>query len=83
MVQRAFKKCGISVAIDGSEDTAIKIRGLEQYTVHNTVSESESEEENLFELDSSDEESFWRFLYHITACTDCLYTSHYSVIGHI
>ena len=58
MVQCAFKKCGISVAIEGSEDTAIKICGLEQYTVHNTVSESESEEENLFELDSSDEESF-------------------------
>ena len=58
MVQHAFKKCGISVAIDGNEDAAIKIRGLEQYTVHNTVSESESEEENLFELDSSDEEPF-------------------------
>lgn len=58
MVQRAFKKCGISVAIDGSEDAAIKICRLKQYTVHNTVSESESEEENLFELDSSDEKSF-------------------------
>ena len=57
MVQRAFKKCGISVSIDGSEDAAINIRGLEEYTVRSTVSESESEEEDLFELDSSDDES--------------------------
>ena len=57
MVQSAFKKCGISVSIDGSEDAAINIRGLEEYTVRSTVSESESDEEDLFELDSSDDES--------------------------
>ena len=54
MVQRAFKKCGISVPINGSEDTDIKIRGLEGYTVR--ISESDSEPEDLFELDSSDGE---------------------------
>lgn len=52
--QRAFKKCGISTAIDGSEDASIKIRGLEGYVVRNTESDSEEEE---FELDTSDSES--------------------------
>ena len=55
MVQRAFKKCGISVLIDGSEDTAIKICGLEGYSVR-LQSESDSEPEDLFELDSSENE---------------------------
>ena len=55
MVQCAFKKCGISVPIDGSEDAAIKIRGLEDYIVRNTPEDSESEEDML-ELDSSDDE---------------------------
>ena len=51
MVQRAFKKCGISVPIDGSEDAVIKICGLEGYIVHNTPEDSESEKE-MFALDS-------------------------------
>ena len=33
MIQRAFRKCGISVAVDGSEDVEIHIEGLEDYTV--------------------------------------------------
>ena len=33
MIIRSFKKCGISVAIDGSEDKEIIIEGLEDYTV--------------------------------------------------
>lgn len=33
MVCRSFKKCGISVAIDGSEDDQIHIEGLEDYSV--------------------------------------------------
>ena len=33
MIQRAFRKCGISVAVDGSEDDEIHIEGLEDYTV--------------------------------------------------
>ena len=55
MVQHAFKKCGISVPIDGSEDAAIKICGLEGYIVRNTPEDSESEED-MFDLDSSDDE---------------------------
>ena len=33
MIVRSFEKCGISVPIDGSEDSTIKIEGLEDYTV--------------------------------------------------
>lgn len=58
MVQCAFKKCGISLSIDGSQDAAIKIRGIEGYIVRNVSVDSDSEsEEDLFELDSSDDES--------------------------
>ena len=32
-IQRIFVKCGISVAIDGSQDDDINIRGLENYSV--------------------------------------------------
>lgn len=67
MVQSAFKKCGISLSIDGSQDAAIKIRGIEGYIVHNVSVDSDSEsEEDLFELDSSDDESG-------ASETDCLY----------
>lgn len=50
MTKRAFKKCGVSTAIDGSEDSCISIRGLEGYTVRS------AESEGLFELDTSDDE---------------------------
>ena len=33
MVIRSFKKCGISVPVDGSEDDGIHIQGLDDYTV--------------------------------------------------
>ena len=57
VIQRAFEKCGISVPIDGSEDGAIKIRGLEGYLVCNTLVATDSEsEEDMFELDSCDDE---------------------------
>ena len=39
MIIRSFKKCGISVAIDGSEDDEINIESLDDYEV------GESEEE--------------------------------------
>lgn len=57
MIQRAFKKYGISVPIDGSGDAEINIRGLEGYIVRNIDTDLASEEENMFELDSSDDES--------------------------
>ena len=33
MVVRSFRKCGISVAIDGSEDIDININGVDNYTI--------------------------------------------------
>ena len=33
MVIRSFKKCGISTAINGSEDDEINIAGLEDYHI--------------------------------------------------
>ena len=49
MVVRSFKKCGISVAIDGSEDSEIHINGLEDYVVEGGDSEEEyTEEEDPF-----------------------------------
>lgn len=32
-IRRSFRKCGITVAIDGSEDSEIHIRGLDNYAV--------------------------------------------------
>ena len=37
MVIRSFKKCGISVPIDGSEDDGIHIQGLDDYAVEDDV----------------------------------------------
>ena len=33
MIIRSFKKCGIAVQIDGSEDDQININGLDDYKV--------------------------------------------------
>ena len=54
MVKRGFEKCGISVPIDGSRDEAINIQGLSDYAVRKDSSEMISDEDDLFELDSSD-----------------------------
>jgi hypothetical protein len=43
MIVRSFKKCGISVAADGSEDSEIHLEGLEDYQVDRDVS-SDSED---------------------------------------
>ena len=42
MVVRSFKKCGISVAIDGSKDSEIHINGLKDY-VRSEGGDSEEE----------------------------------------
>ena len=39
-IQRSFRKCGITVAIDGSEDDDINIRGLDNYRVDSPVASS-------------------------------------------
>ena len=34
MIVRSFKKCGISIAADGSEDFEVHLEGLEDYQVN-------------------------------------------------
>ena len=59
---RAFKKCGISVAADGSENYEIHLEGLEDYEVDvgDTISDDEDPFADLIDgnlaTDSSDEE---------------------------
>ena len=48
MIIRSFKKCGISVAVDGSEDTEINIKGLEDYSVEEDDEELSDEDEDPF-----------------------------------
>ena len=43
-VIRSFRKCGISLPIDGSEDSEINIRGLDSYQVGTTASDDCSDE---------------------------------------
>jgi hypothetical protein len=47
MIERSFKKCGISIAADGSEDADINIEGLEDYSFL-----SDSAEEFIGDTDS-------------------------------
>ena len=49
MVIRSFKKCGISVAIDGSEDTEININGIEDYEVGESDEEVTDDDTDPFE----------------------------------
>ena len=48
MITRSFKKCGISVAIDGSEDE-INIESLENYTVGESNEEATDDDADHFE----------------------------------
>ena len=34
MIIHAFKKCGITTNVDGSENCQVNIRGLEDYVIH-------------------------------------------------
>ena len=43
---RAFKKCGISTAADGSEDFEINLEGLDDYEVKMDEVESGNEDED-------------------------------------
>ncbi|RPB22155.1 hypothetical protein L211DRAFT_351367 [Terfezia boudieri ATCC MYA-4762] len=53
IIIRSFQKCGITVALDGSEDQNINIHGLDGYTVGAIELEEESESS---ESDSSESE---------------------------
>ena len=58
MVVRGFRKCWISLAIDGSKDDDINIKGIENYWVDNGdddlfESEGDSFEDDLSEMDTA------------------------------
>ena len=64
---RSFKKCGISVAGDGSEDFQINMKGIDNYTMYNgtdddedpfaSLSSDEGEEgEDTYDEEEEDEE---------------------------
>ena len=55
MIVRSFKKCGIALAIDGSEDEEINIQGIDGYIVEDDDDEEFTDEEDPFaDCDSSE-----------------------------
>ena len=55
MAIRSFRKCGISVAMDGSEDEAINIHGVDDYKVESSDSADEEYQTDPFEGSSEEE----------------------------
>ena len=53
MIERSFKKCGISVAADGSEDFEIHFEGVEDYRVN--ADDALSDTEDSFACVSDDD----------------------------
>jgi len=43
-IQRSFRKCGITIAIDGSEDDQINIHGLNNYQVPRSIDSRKPED---------------------------------------
>ena len=58
LIINLFKVCGISVAIDGSEDSKISIKDLEDYTVGSDDSSDSSDSEELTDDEDPDEDPF-------------------------
>jgi len=56
-IQRSFRKCGIIVAIDGSEDDQINIRGLNNYQVPRNVSPLKPEDHPNSDVEHSNSDS--------------------------
>ena len=59
MVKRSFKKCGINVNIDGSENALVHLKGISEYVmpeadeefhVDTSTDENETSDEENFEL---------------------------------
>ena len=52
MVRTSFKKCGISLALDGSENHLLNIEKLPEYT----MPEEETDDEDLLLSDKEDDD---------------------------
>jgi hypothetical protein len=48
MAKRSFRKCGIAVVIDGSEDAEINIPGIEDYAVEDDDENTDDELQDPF-----------------------------------
>ena len=65
MVVRSFKKCGISLLLDGSENGNVHIESIEEFPTANEItefqleseSENEDDEEDDYEIDHDNESS--------------------------
>ena len=54
MITRSFRKCGISIAVDGSEDEVININGVDDYTVGSMESSDDDDDINGDACEESD-----------------------------
>ena len=45
LITRGFRKCGISIAVDGSEDEVININGVDDYTVGSIESSDDDDDD--------------------------------------
>ena len=60
LVKKAFQRCGMLNAVDGSENNLVKVQGIENYTFDSESSSEESSEQSSDESwseQSSEEES--------------------------
>ena len=55
MIIRSFKKCGISVAIDGSEDSQVNLASKEDYEVGESEEEATDDDVDPFEDEDLDD----------------------------
>ena len=54
MVARSFRKCGIAVAIDGSEDSEIHIEGIDDYAIEDEEDEEFTDEDPFDDIENAD-----------------------------
>lgn len=56
IVVRSFKKCGISIASDGSEDFEINLKGIEDYRIDSDTDQDTDSDEDPFLTDSDEDD---------------------------
>lgn len=54
IVIRSFKKCGIAVAIDGSEDSEIHIEGIDDYVIEDEEDKESTDEDPFADIENED-----------------------------
>ena len=54
MVTQSFRKCGIAVAIDGSEDSEIYIEGIDDYAIEDEEDEEFTDEDPFDDIENED-----------------------------